>query len=254
MRKISFYGGVVAILALGAFGADDVDRGTFGPFVRSLNDTDYGYRVVSDPTGSAIALLVERFEVRAGDCGGPTGIDCGRDRERSELSERGGRNPAGSTYWYGWSIYFPDDFRNVYPTKVALGQFHQEGAKPAWMFQNDRGGYHLDDHVTGTKPRYRKLIDESDLRGTWHRIEVQAKWSRHDDGFLKIWVNGDQKVDYAGPTMTADKIYFKYGVYRSYVSRYQKDRKTDKVPAQTVLFANVRRADTRQGLGSAPIN
>lgn len=104
--------------------AQAVDRGTFGPFVRSLNAKDYGYRIVPDPTGAAPTAFVERFEVRSGDCAANTGWDdCANDRERSELSEKGNRNPAGTTGWYGWSLYLPSDFPNVYPTKVALGQF-----------------------------------------------------------------------------------------------------------------------------------
>lgn len=39
----------------------------FSGFRRSLNDTSYGYEV-RDPLGSAGAM-VERFEVRSGDCG-----------------------------------------------------------------------------------------------------------------------------------------------------------------------------------------
>ena len=135
------------------------ERGSFGPFVRSLNDTAHGYTVIDDPTGSAPTPQVERFEVRPGDCGANRGWnDCTSDRERSELSERGGRNPVGSTWWYGWSLYVPADTPNVYPTKLALGQFHQEGSHVVWMFQNDGGGYHLDDQVSGRSRQYHELI------------------------------------------------------------------------------------------------
>ncbi|WP_220151409.1 polysaccharide lyase [Thalassospira profundimaris] len=234
---------------------DAVSRGNFGPFVRSLNDRAYGYQLVPDPAVSADgagsgkpARIVEKFEVRPGDCGGDNAIDCGRDRERSELSERGGRNPAGSTYWYRWSLYIPTDFVDVSPTKVALGQFHQEGSHPAWMFEVDGAGYHLDDHVTGRKPRYHTLIKAGALRGRWHDIVVFARWSKDSSGILRVWADNDLKFDYQGPTMTAEKIYFKYGLYRSFVSRYQNANETDKVPAQTVYFTNVRRANSREGL------
>lgn len=240
-----------AVLAPSFAHAADLDRGDFGPFVRSLNDTPYGYQVVPDPTGSAPMPTVERFEVRPGDCGG-TGAsdDCKRDRERSELSERGGRNPEGMHAWYGWWFYLPADFPDVTPTKTALGQFHQEKAHPAWMFEQTPKGLILEDHVTGPHVRAYPLIDDADLRGRWHRIEVEARWSKGADGVLRVWVDGTQKVDHAGPTMDAAKVYFKYGVYRSFLTRYKNAKSAEAVPAQVAYYANVRRAPDRDGLAA----
>jgi len=208
------------------------------PFIRSLNNKKYGYLTVEDPTGSSPVPVVERFEVQPGDC---AEIDCINDRERSELRETGVRNKKGSTWWYGWSIYIPEGFRNVYPTKVAMGQFHQEDGKPAFMFQNHKGGLWLDSQL---RNRYYRLIKKKDFRGKWHRIEVNAHWSRSRDGFFKVWVNGEQKVDFKGATMNKKLVYFKYGIYRSFLSRYKKGV----IPAQIVYYANVRKYTTREGL------
>lgn len=229
-----------------------VDRGAFGAFMRSLNTKSYGYTVVADPTGSAPTSMVERFEVRPGDCSANEGwSDCANDRERSELSEATKSTGAGQEWWYGWSLYVPDGYVNVYPAKVALGQFHQDKSHPVWMFQNSDGGYHLDDQVVGSTRRYYELVSESELRGKWHRIEVHARWSRGQDGFFRVWVDGKHKVDVAGPTMSARAVYFKYGLYRSFLSRYKQAKGVDAVPAQTVYYANVRRAKTREGLAAA---
>ena len=116
------------------------------------------------------------------------------------------------------------------------------------MFQNAAGGYHLDDQVTGRTRRYYPLIEDADLRGRWHRIEVHARWSRDADGFMRVWVDGEAKVDHAGPTMDAETVYFKYGVYRSFLSRYTTARNADAVPTQIAYYANVRRAATRAEL------
>jgi hypothetical protein len=226
-----------------------IDRGSFGPFERSLNVKAHGYAVIADPTGTAPTRMVERFEVRPGDCHFNAGWnDCESDRERSELGERGRQNPVGSTAWYGWWLYIPDDWINVFPTKVALGQFHQVGSHPVWMFQNDKGGLYLDDHTTGRTRQYHLLIGESELRGRWHRIEVHAHWTREETGFLRVWVNGEQRVDYSGPTMTAKTVYFKYGVYRSFLSRYLQAHGNSEVPAQIAYFAGVKRARSRDQL------
>ena len=224
------------------------DYGDFGPFMRSLNNTSYGYQVIPDITDSASTKLIEKFEVRPGDCYWNKGWnDCKKDRERSELSEQKKTTPVGSEAWYGWSIYFPADYPNVFPTKVALGQFHQAYSHPVWMFQNGPGGYHLDDHISGTKKQY-SLISEADLRGRWHTIEVYARWEKDNSGAFQVWVNGEQKVDYRGPTMDADIVYFKYGVYRSFLSRYKKAQKVNALPPQTVYYSNVKRGKNRASL------
>ncbi len=232
----------------------------FGVFKRSLNDKPHGYQKVVDPIDSSNQELVERFEVRGGDCGSqPSFNDCEKDRERSELSQHTNRQQAGETYWYAWEIYFPEDYPSVYPTKTALGQFHQLKGTTVFMFQNqthsvkgrnkaETGGYHLDWHAGGKTKGFWPLISEEDLRGQWHRIEVHAKWSKKDDGFFNVWVDGEQKADYQGQTMEKEKVFFKYGVYRSYISRYQNAHNEQVLPTQVVYYRNVVRGATREDI------
>jgi hypothetical protein len=217
--------------------------------MRSLNDTKHGYQVVRDPTGLAPAKRVERFEVRPGDCARNGGWDdCAKDRERSELSEQRKNTKAGDEVWYGWSIYVPPDWKNVWPTKTALGQFHQKGSHVIWMFQNDKGGLLLDQQVEGRTTKKYPLLSARELRGRWNRIEVHVKWSTKADGFFHVYVNGARKVAFQGKTMTARNVYFKYGVYRSFLSRYKQASGANEVPGQTAYFANVRKAKSRDGL------
>jgi len=238
------------LLTLALSGCQSIDRGSFGLFDRSLNNKPHGYQVVDDPTGLAPTAKIERFEVRPGDCASDPGwSDCKNDRERSELSQQKPREMPGSSHWYGWSIYFPKDYVSVAPTKVALGQFHQTDAHVVWMFQETPGGYFLDDQVTGYTRRYHELVSAENLRGKWHRVEVNVRWTNKDDGFFRVWVNGEEKVNYVGPTMTKNDVYFKYGLYRTFVSRYEQSHKNP-IPAQVVYFSNVRRASSRVGLQS----
>lgn len=241
---------MAALALLGASDTAEIDRGGFGPFMRSLNQREWGYRVVPDPTGAAPVPVIERFEVRPGDCFSNSGWnDCVQDRERSELSERYKRTGAGSEYWYGWSIHIPEDYPIVYPTKACLGQFHQHEGKVIWMFQNHDGGLYLDPQIVGgSHKNYFPLIEGDQFRGQWHRVEVHVLWTRGDNGFFRVYVNGEQKVNYRGQTMTAQKVYFKYGVYRSFVSRYRNANNVTEVPAQIVYYANVRRSSAREGL------
>lgn len=223
-----------------------VDRGGFNPMFRSLNNKSHGYSVIPDPTGSAPSEMVERFEVRPGDC---TAKDCLRDRERSELSQRNKYNNVdGNTHWYSWSFYLPEDFPNVMPTKVALGQFHQYHGSPVLMFQHRYDGFFIDRQFFGHTQTLTKLIEEEDLRGKWHTIVMNVKWSREKDGLIKIWVNDELKYTYEGLNLTESSSYFKFGIYRSFLSRYKNTNGVDEVPTQIAYFSNVRKANSREGL------
>lgn len=219
-----------------------LDKIMFNSTVRSLNDADHGYNIVKDPTGNAPSPVVERFEVRSGDCFETHDwSDCKNDRERSELMEPGAPNKEGKTFWYGWSLYVPEEFPNVYPTKVAIAQFHQRPnpRKPAWMFQNHTGGLWINRQLGSDE--YVKLIDDADLRGKWHKFVLHVHWSKKRDGFFKIWVNDELKYEHKGRTMSKPIAFFKYGIYRSFLSR-----SGGNVPTQIVYFSNVKKVVNSQ--------
>ena len=92
------------------------------------------------------------------------------------------------------------------------------------------------------------MIKEDELRGRWHKIEVHVRWAKDHSGFIYVWVNDEQKVDYQGQTMDASQVYFKYGLYRSFLSRYKRAKNVDDVPAQKVYYANVKRSKSRKKL------
>ena len=163
-----------------------------------------------------------RFEVRAGDS---WGWDSRNDRERVELIIC----CFNKTHWNAWSIYLPEDFPIIFPTKVAMGQFHNDGDNPPeFMFQNQydkyskskAGGYwvtpaeSISDHIS------KKLLDQKDMLGKWNDILVNAKWTHKENGFFKIWINGKLLYEHKGKTLLkGDVIEHQLGVYRSFVSR-----------------------------------
>jgi hypothetical protein len=184
----------------------------------------------------------QRFEVRPGDCGRSdrgSWNDCEKDRERSERRQIGYLTK-GQTKWYGWSVYFPEDFPSIFPTKVALGQFHEEDSyRTTFMFQHTPGGYYLDIQVGGYTKQYINLVEDKDLRGKWHDIVVEYKLSSgYSDGYFKVWIDGELKADYQNRTTAGNKVYFLYGIYRSYLSRGKKD-------TQVVYFDEIREGTKR---------
>ena len=58
---------------------------------------------------------------------------------------------------------------------------------------------------------------------------------------MDAWVNGDKKVEVLESPIRfiPEKTYFKYGIYRSFVSRYKKFY--GKIPTQIVYYDEVRR-------------
>ena len=172
----------------------------------------YGMQVVNKEDGHPVRAGNQsiRFEVRPGDCGhNEDWNDCDTDRERHELT---GKRMTGGEWWYSWSIYLPKDFVNVHPTKVCLGQFHQEKGHVVWMFQNQSfstaGGYWVDDQVPGYTRKLNQILSQDEMIEKWNDILVNVKWTKKDDGFFKVWLNGKQVYSFAGPTKTKTEVYF----------------------------------------------
>lgn len=170
----------------------------------------------------------ERFELRAGDC---YKSDCQTDRERVEFSQRKG-TPLGKSVWVAWSLYVPGDFPRLGPLKnVKLAQFHQTGGSgPEILFELHDGKYQAvlkSPYVRDSDPMRPKkdfklftLASRKEVAGRWTRFTVNVKWSRANDGFFKIYKNGTLVAQYSGPTTNDDEpVYFRYGIYRSFVSR-----------------------------------
>lgn len=199
----------------------------FGSFAMQSAKKDYSYQRVRFQDGTR----AERFEVRAGDCPRDTG-DCASDRERVEFSQRGKRQPNGSQQWVAWSVYIPSDFpkqgRRMY---TKLGQFHQEGnGGPRLLFELSDRSFFMNmksPHVLDDDPmnptgdfEFIDIASRSQMLGKWTRIMVNVRWSTGDDGFVHLFRNGKRIWSYAGPTTNTSKPqYFKYGLYRSFVSR-----------------------------------
>ena len=208
---------------------------------------EYGMQVVDKKDGHPVRAGEKsiRFEVRPGDCGKDADggwNDCKKDRERHELS---GKPMSNGTWWYAWSIYIPKDHIFISPSTLIIGQFHQWNNHVIWMFKNgmSREGYYVENQIKEDVFKKQILLEKNDMHGNWNDILVNMNWTHKDDGFFKIWVNDKLSYHYKGPTKTKnDKPYFKFGIYRSHLSKWIKKNKKSEVPAQVVYFDEVRTA------------
>ena len=221
--------------------ASDITTGW--SFEKSLrkNFKNYGYQVVKSQRGHPVCdgKLSMRFEIRAGDCSWSSGwSDCENDRERHELASKS--DWGKGEHWYHWSIYIPRDYEIIFPVKIALGQFHQHDDHPVFMFQNARGGYHVDNQTIGYTLHQNQILTDEDMRGRWTDILVHAHWTHKSDGFFRVYVNGSVDPSYVWSGKTKNKgkrVYFKLGIYRSFVSRRPGDE-----PTQVVYYDSVAKA------------
>ena len=197
---------------------------------------DHGLQIVDKKDGHPVRAGNKsiRFELRDGECNGPPAPhwnDCKTDRERFELSGRDMFD--GKEGWYAWSIFIPKDFIDIWPALLDLGQFNLEpGAHPdpccAFLINKKKeGGYSLGKNVielNNSWTHYDKNLGLShdEMSEKWNDFLVNFKWSKKDNGFIKIWLNNKIVYEYKGPTLTKNTefVYFKFGIYRSGLSRY----------------------------------
>lgn len=153
--------------------------------------------------------------------------------ERSELAMS--RTEIGGTYWYGWSMFLPDDFDHRGSNTIVMqlatwptprnGKFPCSANGPYMHIQsNGRLVLHLQhkgDNKDMVCDHHMLVEDITGLKGKWIDFVMQAKWTGEKDGFFKFWMRaGDspykQKMDYKGRTWWNDEgkgPYFKMGVY-----------------------------------------
>ena len=224
----------------------------------SLPKKDHSFTYIKDASGARAGDAYQRFELRAGDCfPEPDGKwnDCETDRERFEFSSQPEQKPQGREC-YGYSLKLAKDFIPLDPTNTDLGQVHQIGGPKGTagglrsfppLIQIGASKKHLmfgwheltgDANNVRDKKRTYKLAKLSDLKGKWTDISFCLDY---ENNRMDAWVNGKKKVEIKkSPINFMPKVtYFKYGIYRSFISRY-KSRKGE-LPTQIVFYDEVRR-------------
>ncbi|MFL4469985.1 heparin lyase I family protein [Tateyamaria armeniaca] len=223
------------------------------PVERSMkqNTTQHGFVKVKDLT--RLGKRAQRFEVRAGDCGWDDGwSDCDNDRERWELYvKKDWRH--GTDQWMAFSIYLPADFKTSARVRTTVGQVKMKGGPTGMaggfpsepgVFQMEMLGdrYFLRVHVlSGPFDNVRNDIKDynlasiRELRGKWTDFVVRVN-TRSAPGTIEVFKNGARVAAHNFNQNYAPKAYyFKYGIYRSFVSNHR-----GPMPTQVVYFDEVR--------------
>lgn len=224
--------------------------------VLSLNDTDWGYELVTDPVRAG--EVSQRFEVRDGDCGIDSysgWSDCDNDRERSEISLNESWT-YGEDQWIGYSIFVPERFATSMRVATTVGQVHQRGGPtgtaggyasqpPVFQLDMKAGEFFLrvhllsgdENNVTNDVVDF-ELLPLDEMRGRWTDIAVNFDTS-HEGGSLTVYVNGRRLAEYSGwIEFIPNDYFFKYGIYRTFVSRHGAPMPTQVLYIDEVRFGN----------------
>jgi hypothetical protein len=259
------FASALAVALLGVASVPAQDIGSFDPFVTEPFSPPGGVAYVEDPTSSAPTKMVYAFDFPSGYCstkkyGDGKTNDCMFNSTRSQIVEDvaqtkkyGIIQPKES--WYGFSIYFPADFpygrkqttghydfaywHNDHCAHLSLQNFAGNEDALSLATQTAVGGYECRPGPT------LKVADFADLVGKWNRFEIFVRWGDEDTGVAKLYLNGVYVLDYKGRTLTPGlerKNYFKFGLYLCCTAD------TKQIVATHLLYAAVKRAETRDGL------
>lgn len=219
------------------------------------------YTVVPDPeTGDK---AVQKFTLREGDCAWK---DCQYNSGRFEVTEniwdkpRFGERRQPEEAWYSWEVRLDEGTlygRNQPMGPIILGQFKQQNINcPILTFRHQSG--HNDSSLlvalardTGLEPP--RDCDSSpeqvvgtmpELIGRWARVEMFIRWSSGDDGWVDVYLDGEQRMAYKGPTCVRNcqRIFRKYGIY------FANQRGGTPLTEINAFYRNVGRASKREGL------
>ena len=147
------------------------------------------------------------------------------------------------TYAYSFSMFIPQDFPIV-PTRLVIAQWKQrcpqERCDPGNPVIAVRyiAGELLVTHKVGPEKTVLYRTKE-DIRNKWLDFRFQIRFTRHQSGQVKAWLNDKALVDYKGINAYPEQggypsrnhFYFKMGLYRDrmpepmtlYVDEYRKE-------------------------------
>lgn len=216
------------------------------------------YRQVQSPEdGPMEGAFVERFEIRAGDCGMTFDYnDCDHDREHIGWNEES-LTPLAEEVWYSFSLMMPDvpDMKEI---NTILAEFRPDGHGQINLSIEIQKG-ELVAVVGSTTIEQTNDLEPPPVAewqslgrlspGRWYDFVLEAVWSRDEaDGRLILSRGKSIWLDFRGAnTAFGRPVHMQYGLYRPYVSGYGGD-----VPTQIVYFDKVHKASSRELLGTTP--
>lgn len=228
--------------------------------------------------------VAERYELRDGDC---ADADCANGRLRAEIREAQKAQTAqvGKDIWYGWSFY-NDNIGAVTRDQsigTVLGQWKPDGDSPTVFrivqtYQNELDwtkcspaycnplGNPGEDVVAelenmrvagnwGATQNFGdvcRLFSMAENRGKWVDIVVNTNFAANDDGYLRIWINGEMRCNYYGRMVAgtrfglgAPSLSHRRGLFASYTKPYRDNQGSAPIPTMIAYYDEFRSGQAR---------
>ncbi|MFM8435806.1 MAG: polysaccharide lyase, partial [Planctomycetia bacterium] len=169
----------------------------------------------------------------------------------------------GETYWYGFSIYFPEDWEPDVLAELCVQWIrptNQAGSPQLAMYLYEDQYVIRKSWDNGQKPGVRNITSRQlwrgDIlpdRGQWIDWVFEIKWSLAEDGFVHAWKNGKQIIDDQGANAYNDgdgkAPYFKFGLYK-WPWKESQQQDPSSVTRRILYFDEIRIGDKNSGAGS----
>ncbi len=187
------------------------------------------WRASGNPPG-----IVEK-PARAGTHAMKSSLDRYGDRYPNRTEVSGPRAEIGGEYWYGFSIFLPEDY---VPDEIweIVAQWHSvpdfeigekwrnpvialstTGGRWGWVNRWDakRNTFQTGQRQYGGIRQYDLGPYET---GVWTDWVVHVRWSYGQDGLVEVWKNGQKVINQSGPNAFNDAHgpFFKMGLYKGW--------------------------------------
>lgn len=240
----------------------------------SSADHNFRYAFAEHQAPTRRGIRSERFELRDGDCGGS---DCGNPRYRTEIQMPTKSNPAnvGKDIWYGWSFLNSGvpSFTREDSLRLVFGQWGMPGgATPAIRLIQlgmDEGNWAACQNTTCAGSAIKRgdivvqladmnrvfswgkdknegyvcrLFEMQDQQNRWVDLVMNTNFSDNEDGYLRIWVNGELRCNYSGAIVSPDSLLkghkpgHRRGIFSSYTERWTKTHGAKPKPTLVVYY------------------
>ena len=151
-----------------------------------------------------------RLEYRDNDCGKE---DCTRGNFKGQFGRTEAFWIANNRIesWSRFSVFIPKDTMHLEQGYTMFTQYKtsskvEKNGCPQipLLFMLSRGGIEIrkepgDKDCTQTNDLM--ISNDEDFKGKWLDFVVHTKWSRKDNGFIHVWVNGNKEHEYHGMTL-----------------------------------------------------
>ena len=220
-------------------------------------------------TSPALGKKAWKITLLPKDCGRGSGdySDC-KNNGKDAVVGHGGGDRARSEYsskirytgekWISVSIYLPNDFKSVEPVSTSLFQIYEWGKRdeqrhPRMMLRVENGVlepryYPVNGRDVPGKINKHLFID--DMRDKWTTIIFHTKMGKKaGKGFVKMYVNDVLYNEYNGRTGYGGQFYNKFGIYHSWISRWNwNNQGYENYPTQVVYYDNLFRTNKKEKL------